>query len=655
MTVCVSDSSPPPQAPRPASPSSPFLSHIVPRDFLDAIERRSAREGVPAFDVLMTHRDIDPEAVVSAVARRLGITSLTHAGTLDLKASISLETARAALRTGLLMLPDGRIVIAARGYALSRAVALLRHDRAALGRLMLATPQAFCDCVTALAGADLAEHAATSTAKVDEAFSARKAGFGKAAIGACIFLAIAIIALFVESHYAPIMEILLVSAFLACAALKLTALAAPPLPHDADSAPVTTPDHALPVYSVLVPLYREPACVAGLIRALADLDYPASKLDVKLLVEHDDRETIDAIAACPVPAHFEVMHLPPGAPRTKPRALTIGLAAARGQYLVVYDAEDRPEPTQLRRAVEAFDRGQSRLACVQARLTIDNTADGWLTRMFTIEYAALFDALLPALSRMGAMFPLGGTSNHFRTAALDRVGGWDAWNVTEDADLGVRLARLGLRSTVIASSTYEEAPNRAGAWLKQRTRWMKGYILTWAIHMRHPARLWRELGPRDFFVFQTFIGGVPLCALVLPLFMVSIAWDCFEGDWLTGGASSLSWTLPALALVNLTVGFASAIALAAAGIENRRLGRLRPLLAALPLYWLMGSVAAWRALLQLMTEPHRWEKTEHGLAETSRRIADGALYNRARRSWAISAVERVMLRGETKLPSASIK
>lgn len=465
----------------------------------------------------------------------------------------------------------------------------------------------------ALAGPELARHASASIEAIDPSFSARRAGFGRAAAGLVAILAL--IGLAVLASATPVIELAVILCFLLCTVLRLLALCAPP----ARQAP---PAHRLaarelPVYSVLVPLYREAASVRGLVGALAALDYPATKLDVRLLVECDDHETLRAIEHCALPPHFEVMRLPPGEPRTKPRALTVGLAAARGQYLVVYDAEDRPEPGQLREALALFDAHSTRLACVQARLTIDNTADNWLTRMFTIEYAGLFDAFLPGLSRLGVMFPLGGTSNHFRTAALDRAGGWDAWNVTEDADLGVRFARLGLDTRMLGSTTFEEAPNRAGAWLKQRTRWMKGYILTWAVHMRHPVRLWRDLGTRDFLAFHAIIGGVPFSALLLPLFLLYMGWQVAAGTWLSG-AGLLSWALPGLAMANLVLGFATAIAVSAAGIDNRRLWALQPLLILSPFYWLLGSAAAWRAVWQLIRTPHVWEKTEHGLARTSR-------------------------------------
>jgi cellulose synthase/poly-beta-1,6-N-acetylglucosamine synthase-like glycosyltransferase len=349
-----------------------------------------------------------------------------------------------------------------------------------------------------------------------------------------------------------------------------------------------------------------------------------------------------------LPHHIQVVTVPAGTPRTKPRALNLGLLAALGSFIAVFDAEDRPETNQLRAALTGFVRGGPDLACVQARLVIDNTADGWLTRIFTLEYAGLFDALLPGLARCGLMFPLGGTSNHFRTEALERVGGWDAWNVTEDADLGVRLARFGYRSEMIASSTFEEAPNTFSVWLRQRTRWLKGYVLTWVVHMRRPVRLFRELGWRNFAVFQASVGGVAISALMLPIFVFGVAVHSITGIWFVRGdwADRVLFFLEA---TNLVIGFGAAVALAGLGARRRGLNHLVAWLPSVPFYWMLSSVAIYRAIGQLITTPHLWEKTEHGLARTSR-----TAQTRRRSSAAISASGRSILSGVTNPPSRSI-
>jgi cellulose synthase/poly-beta-1,6-N-acetylglucosamine synthase-like glycosyltransferase len=302
--------------------------------------------------------------------------------------------------------------------------------------------------------------------------------------------------------------------------------------------------------------------------------------------------------------------VPAAGPRTKPKALNVALPFARGSFTVIYDAEDRPESDQLRHALEAFRTGGEKLACVQARLCIDNTDDSWLTRLFTAEYAGQFDVFLGGLAALHLPLPLGGSSNHFRTATLRKIGAWDAYNVTEDADLGMRLARLGYRSGLIASTTYEEAPAALGPWLRQRTRWLKGWIQTWSIHMRQPLRLKRELGLPGFLTLQLIVGGNVLAALVHPLFSVAFVYAAVQDTslWLTTIYGS-----------SVLCGYVASAALGWLGLARRGLLIKAWALLLTPLHWLLLSLAAWRALYQLIVCPYAWEKTAHGLAKSSRR------------------------------------
>ena len=375
-------------------------------------------------------------------------------------------------------------------------------------------------------------------------------------------------------------------------------------------------DDRLPIYTIICALYRESAVVENLVASIRALDYPPEKLDVKFVIEDDDEETRHALAGLELGPPFEIMTAPAIGPRTKPKALNVALPFARGAFTVVYDAEDTPEPDQLRRAVAAFRSAGHRLACVQASLTIDNTADNWLTRMFTAGYAGQFDVLLPGLAAMRLPFPLGGSSNHFRTAALRKVGGWDPYNVTEDADLGIRLNRLGYRSMALSSATYEEAPARFTQWLKQRTRWYKGWMQTWLVHMRRPRRLLRELGSAGAFTFQLLLAGNVLAALVHPIFMAGLCYVLL-GQPPLRAVGAMGDAAPVYA-ATLLFGYASTIALDAIGLRRRGLLHHAWVLILTPLYWFLLSLAAWRALFQLWRDPQRWEKTEHGLAGTSR-------------------------------------
>jgi glycosyltransferase XagB len=322
-----------------------------------------------------------------------------------------------------------------------------------------------------------------------------------------------------------------------------------------------------------------------------------------------------------------VIVAPAGLPRTKPRALNIALPLARGAFTVVYDAEDIPDPDQLRMAVAMFAGSTPRVACLQARLVIDNTADSWVARLFAVEYATLFDVINPGLAALDCPVPLGGTSNHFRTSALRNILGWDAWNVTEDADIGIRLARLGYRVADLPSTTLEEAPVTLGAWMRQRSRWMKGYVQTCITHSRTPVLAWRELGFWRFGAGVTLTFGTVLSALGYPIF----ALVCLAGIG-TGGLLSAKTAWAALwsagSLLLFVLGLAAMIIPAVIGLKRRRALQLLIWVPALPVYYLLVSAAAWRAIWDLVRNPFRWHKTSHGLARTSRTGALTAVSSR---------------------------
>ncbi|URK88649.1 glycosyltransferase [Rhizobium sp. RCAM05350] len=307
-----------------------------------------------------------------------------------------------------------------------------------------------------------------------------------------------------------------------------------PKPPDAAAGP-------LPVYSVLVALYREESVVAQLVHALDQLDWPRSRLDIKLICEEDDVATIAALRALRLAREYEIVLVPAHMPRTKPKALSYALPGVRGSYVTVYDAEDRPHPGQLREAHAAFTVAPQHVICLQAPLIITNARQSWWSALFALEYAGLFRGLLPMLSLTGLPLPLGGTSNHFRTMELKQIGGWDPYNMTEDADLGLQLYRLGYRSRVIFKPTLEEAPVSRSVWLGQRTRWFKGWLQTWLVLMRKPGHLADEMGWPAFIVFQILIAGLLLSALSHPFivgFLAYLTWLMLQdgthaGGWLT--------------------------------------------------------------------------------------------------------------------------
>jgi cellulose synthase/poly-beta-1,6-N-acetylglucosamine synthase-like glycosyltransferase len=373
----------------------------------------------------------------------------------------------------------------------------------------------------------------------------------------------------------------------------------------------------LPVYTVIVPLFREARVLPRLLEALGNIDYPRPKLDIKLVVEAEDEEMTSALHTTELPAWIDVIVAPPGEPRTKPRALNVALPLARGEFVTVYDAEDVPHPGQLRLAVETFARSPVDVACLQARLVIDNTDDSLLTKLFTIEYAALFDVANPALVRFDLPLPLGGTSNHLRRSVLQGLGGWDAWNVTEDADLGLRLAIAGYRIADLPSATLEEAPRRLGAWIRQRRRWMKGFLQVSVTHSRHPLRTFRRLGAARFFGAAAMSFGTVGSALGFPLFIAVAIHDFALGGYLAA-ASPSEICRASVGSTLFVTGFLAMTLPPLEALRRRRLGRLMPYAWLMPFYYLLVSWAAWRGLFDLILDPHRWHKTDHGLALTSR-------------------------------------
>jgi cellulose synthase/poly-beta-1,6-N-acetylglucosamine synthase-like glycosyltransferase len=350
---------------------------------------------------------------------------------------------------------------------------------------------------------------------------------------------------------------------------------------------------------------------------LARIDYPPDRLQILLLVEQDDDETRHALGSCLLPAHIRALILPPGQPRTKPRALNVGLHNATGDFIVVYDAEDRPEPDQLRKAVSAFRALPPELVCLQARLNFYNRNQSLLTKLFAIDYAVWYDQFLPGLTSSGALVPLGGTSNHFRTEGLRNLGGWDPYNVTEDCDLGVRLSRNGLGVGSLDSVTWEEAVPRAKPWIRQRSRWVKGYLQTYLVHMRRPLHLWRQLGPRGFIDFQLLVGGSSLTLLLNPVFWVLTATYISSRDVTGQFIGSLFPTeLYYLALLSFVVGNFIFFYMYAYVSVRRDYSDLTPASLLAPFYWILMSVGAWVGLVSLIRNPFYWAKTEHGYSIT---------------------------------------
>lgn len=427
------------------------------------------------------------------------------------------------------------------------------------------------------------------------------------------WVAFAAIALLAALWFAPIGLFMVATAWaivtLALStALKMAAAFAAPVRVERQ------PDQSLlhlPVVSVMVALYREAEIAGRLVRRLEALDYPRDRLDILLVVEQDDAVTRHALSATRLPPWMRIVVVPHGMLKTKPRALNHALHLCRGSIVGIYDAEDAPAANQITRVVHRFACSGQDVVCLQGVLDFYNPRTNWLARCFAMEYAAWFRALLPGMARLGFAVPLGGTTLFFRRDALEQLGGWDAHNVTEDADLGMRLARYGYRTELIDSVTMEEANCHVQPWIRQRSRWLKGYMITYCVHMRDPALLLRQLGAWKFIGFQVFFLTTLSQFLLAPLL-----WSF----WLVpfGISHPVNAMAPGAALVlaglfvwsEVTVYVVTVLALRRA---KHRFNLLWPLM--LHFYFPLGALAGYRALWELVSRPFYWHKTAHGLCD----------------------------------------
>jgi glycosyltransferase XagB len=568
----------------------------------------AAKCGVSCDEALIAEGLIEEEAFYRLLAHRVGATFLNEGIVVcgDIDAPLVVRTGLAPLAansTGL------RVVMAPRGRKLAKLLREVDSGKALEG-LAICSPRRFNEAVRQAAAPRLATAAARGLAAKDSSLSAhRRLSRGQRVLVALLALAALVFVARGPGWLSCTGWISLFAIFATAAVTRLIVAVAP----CRRLAAAALAENETPIYSIIVALRREANMVDRLLDGLDELDYPRSKLDIKIVIEPDDDETAAALndRGERLP-RFEVIVAPKGEPRTKPRALNIALPFARGEFLVVYDAEDRPQRNQLRLAASHF-KAEPAIDCLQARLTIDNADASWVSRLFAIEYCALFDVINPGLAALGAPIALGGTSNHFRTAVLRRVGGWDAWNVAEDADLGLRLARYGRRVATFASDTAEEAPVALGQWLRQRRRWKKGWLQTAIVHARHPRRVVRELGWRGAAFAFSHIGGAVLGGLLGPALTLSALYRLATGVWPTPSTSASNLAAVASFLL-LVWGCAALLTPPFLALQARGHRDWLWAIGLLPLYYCLISFAAWWAVLDLVVAPHRWLKTAHGVA-----------------------------------------
>lgn len=382
-------------------------------------------------------------------------------------------------------------------------------------------------------------------------------------------------------------------------------------------------ERELPMYTILVPMYKEGDVIPQLMANLERLDYPKAKLDVRLLIEADDIEAQEILKHMRLPSYYSVLVVPASLPKTKPKACNYGLIRARGEYVVIYDAEDRPDPDQLKKVHLTFKACSENTVCVQAKLNYFNSEQNMLTRWFTQEYSMWFELLLPGVMQLNVPIPLGGTSNHFKTEALKQLNAWDPYNVTEDADLGIRLYKEGFKTAIVDSRTWEEATSRVGNWIRQRSRWIKGYMQTWLVHMRNPIRTWKELGMQGFFGFHVMVLATPLLPLLNPIFWaLLLLWYLAKVEFIPLFFPGFIYYLAAFQLFvgNFVFVYSLTVGVYWVTEELHRQGSklfsysLVKYSLLSPIYWVLMSIAAVKAAIQLVTKPFYWEKTTHGHA-----------------------------------------
>lgn len=367
----------------------------------------------------------------------------------------------------------------------------------------------------------------------------------------------------------------------------------------------------LPIYTVLIPLYKEANMVHKIVKSMDRLLYPKDKLQILILLEEDDKETIEAFRKTELPNNFTIIVVPDGKPRTKPRACNYALQFAKGELLVIYDGEDNPEADQLLKSVSMFRQLPKNYVCLQASLTYYNKDENWITKMFYCEYSMWFNFLIMGLARNKLPIPLGGTSNHFKIDALRGFGGWDPYCITEDCEIGLKIAAAGGEIGHLPSYTYEEAVNAPWAWIRQRTRWLSGYLYTFFRYAFKSKTIYEKKGLKAFLVVFIFIFGTPIFSLVtLPLYILFFSWMFFDPIWMRElFPYPFTWWISWVCLI---FGNASIVGFHVYAVWRKGERMLSLWGLTLPIYWILHSVAALRAVWHYIFDRHSWSKTSHG-------------------------------------------
>lgn len=590
-----------------------FLAdHAYPAAHLSRASRLAIRNGTTGASELLANGLITEDAYYRTLAEHAGLTFIPPediAETLNGDKRPVDETLNSA--TAWCRLTDGTVRPVAAPLPDSPVITekLVARQNGRDTRVALTIPSVLRKAAIARVRDTLGEDAAFRLANEMPAASAKHGASAWHGFALAVVLSTAATGLIVAPATAFVAVHVLASLFfLANIALRLAATAGF---RRMDPVPLAEFENSeRPVYSVVVALYREATVAADLVASLKSLNWPRSKLEIKLVCEEDDRRTLAVLESQKLDGRFEIVRVPRLGPRTKPKALNYALPLCSGTFVTLYDAEDRPHPDQIEEAWQTFRRSQSRVAALQAPLVIANPRRNWIAGLFHVEYAAQFRGLLPFLTRHGLPVPLGGTSTHFRRAALEHCGAWDPHNVTEDADLGFRLWRAGFRIATISRPTLEDAPADASVWLRQRTRWIKGWIQTWIVNTRLGALRPQRMPLAGMLTLHALLAGTVICSLFFPLTLFLIAGVAAWGA-LTGEIPLTFEWLAAIEWANILLAFGVHAALGLRAVDRPERWRTVRVVPMLPVYWLLMSIAGWRAFVQYFRNPFLWEKTPH--------------------------------------------
>ncbi|PZO66467.1 MAG: glycosyl transferase [Paracoccus denitrificans] len=571
------------------------------------------RDDIPLGEILLANGWVDERALARALARQWRTAFIDLA--LDPPDARLIDRIGAAFCVAYAVVPWRRVagvtyIAAAQPTEFRRVEPELT---AALGRvrMVLASDPAIRDAVLSLRRTQLVRQAEYRVPKEMSCRTRKESRTGLIALGALALVTLGLIT-------APVLVLMTLTAwatFTLAASMVLKVLS---FQHVLRKAAVLAPDtpipDKLPIISVMVPLFREADIADRLVTRLSRLHYPRELTDIVLVVEEGDAMTRDALGRAALPRWMRVVSVPDGPIRTKPRALNYARHFCKGSIIGIWDAEDRPDPDQLHKVARRFAVAPPNVACLQGVLDYYNPRTNWLARCFTIEYAAWFRTNLPGVERLGLIVPLGGTTLFFRRHLLEKAGCWDAWNVTEDCDLGVRLARMGLRTEMLDTVTLEEANCRLLPWVKQRSRWLKGFLMTWGVHMRSPRLLWTQIGPAAFLAMQ-----IQVLFSVTQYLLAPILWSfwllCFgfghpvrsalSGVWNGWAVTGLFTLFVASELLN--------IAIAAWAVRGPKHRHLWPWVPTMHFYYPLGCLAGWKAIYEIVVKPFYWDKTVHGV------------------------------------------